>query len=297
MAIYFNNKILEPKVNGNSLEKRYATEMKEVADIFANFRRKGEKKSTLIFTRDFNKKWNKNKTTFKPCPPAAFPMVANVYLPDLGSVQIRYSKDPPTFDNNNRVTFTKGSMMFGDITAIEEDQMDLAWFLLRATNYIDKKMLKLEDKKQEFDNEFEKLKAQAKPYSLLFSEDRTEEELLAVAKVLFKDEEPIYEGGVSEIALSIWGKIKNGDKITEAERYKSLEKAILNEINKKGQSGQKVIIVNKEDGEKSESTPKLKAPIEIRKEKLLDEGLALGLAVDDGMTKDMLWTLIQNAKK
>lgn len=294
MAIYFNNKLLEPKKDGNSLEKRFYTELQEVKEVFDTFRKKGETKSTLIFARDFPKVWNSKHTTYKPAPPIALPMVANVYLSDLGSVQIRYSRNPPIV-NDNRVIWQNGNDLFFDTKSIGEDEMDLAWFYLKASDFLKKKIITLVNRKMEFDSDFDKLKKQAKPFALLFDENRTEEELLNVANTLFPDGMVNYSEGKSELAIKIWEFVKYGEQNNKPWNYTALEAALENEIGEKSinAKGQKILVAGQED-ETAGGTPLelLKAPVGVKREELSAQAAKLGI-VDTGQTKDILYSLIK----
>lgn len=299
MAIYFNNRLLEPKQDGNSLEKRFYVELQEVKKVFDTFRKKGEAKSTLIFTRDFPKVWNTKKTTYKPAPPIALPMVANIYLQDIGSVQIRYSKSAPIIGDNNRYIWQNTNDLFYETKSIGEDEIDLAWFYLKASDFLKKGVIKLVNKKQEFDSDFDKLKKQAKPFSLLFDDARTEEELLGVASVLFPDGKVSYDGGKSELAIQIWDFVKYGEQNGKPWNYDALVIALENEIknkatNKRGQ----VILTENEDSDDNEASPLelLKAPVGVKREELSAKAASLGIR-DEGQTKDMLYSLIKRAEK
>ena len=300
MAIYFNDRILEPLENGNSLEKRYFKELKEVKRVFDTFRKKGEVKSMLIFEREFNKVWNSRKTTYKPCPPIALPMVSNIYVDDLGSVQVRYSKDPPIY-NNNRLVWRKGSEMFDELRAISEDEMDFAWFILKATNYVEKGILKLVNKKNEFNRDFEKLKIQARPYALLFADERTEEELLNVVADMFPENVIFYEGsGIGELSLKIWEAVKIADANGSPWGYVELEQTLQKEIDKNITRKEKSIkIVKQESGLEDEDIPveMVKAPVGRKKDDLLKEAEEIGLPVNPTMTNNLIWSMIVAATK
>lgn len=298
MAIYFNNKILEPKPDGNSLERRYHEELKEVKKTFDLFRKRGETKSTLIFTRDFNKVWNSKKTTYKPAPPIALPLVSNIYVSDMGSVQIRYSKEPPLINDRGRMIWRTGSEIISDIKPISEDEMDLAWFIIHATSYLKRGIIKLVNKKVEFDKDFSKMRIQAKPYAMLFSEDRTEEELLNVVSNLFPPDTIKYENGISELAVKIWETVRVAENVGHPWGYAELEKAIMKEINKKADKQEvSVISVKQENGkEKEVAIPLLKAPINRKKEDLIKEAGELGIEVNSDMTNNFIYSLIQAHK-
>jgi len=303
MAIYFNDKILAPNTGGNTLEKRYAKELPEVKEVFDLFRRKGQEKSTLIFRRDFEKVYNRKKTSWKPAPPVALPMVANVYLEDLGSVQVRYSKEPPTIQDGKK-RYREADRMFDEITSISENEMDLAWFLLKATSYVDKGILKLENRKLEFDNKFDAIKRQAKPFALLFSDNRTREELIEVADIIFDEGGVNPDGNVSELAVSIWDKVKDGDARNKSYNYDSLYKALTRNNKGKTNQGQVVKIAKEDNADGDESGEgkgvtieggMLKAPAGVLKKDLVLKATAIGLDIDEEeMTRDFIYTMIKN---
>lgn len=296
MAIYFNNKILEPKLHGNSLEKRYESELTEVKELFAKFKRKSGEPSMLVFTRDVPEKWNRTKTKKMPAPPISLPLVSTVYLDDIGSVQIRYSPTPPNTDGNGKFSWGRSSMMFGEMTAIEETQMDLAWFLIKGTTYLKTGILRLVDKKQQMDADFDKLKIQAKPYSLLFSDDRTKEQLLAVANLVLDRVDE--EATMQELAINIWAKVKDNDVRKEKFGFRELEKAIVKEIDKSAHNGQKIVLAGENDGEnKGNIEVALKAaPQKVTREQLVMEATELGITVTDEMTKNVIFTLIEQKR-
>jgi hypothetical protein len=291
MAIYYNNRVLEPKENGNNLEKRYFKERKELKVLFDMFRKDAKGGSTLTLERDFPKVWNKNKTSFKPAPPVALPMVTNIYDEELGSIQIRYSKEPPIINSKNQHVYRNGALMFFDVRAITEKEMDFAWFMLKATNYLEKKMVKLVNKKVEFSGKFDELQKQAKANAILFDDNRAEPELVEFAKAVYPDGSTFKYESTRELAVKIWERTK----VTEAYGLiTSTYEKILN--NKREQQGRVVFDVKQENGVEVETEITLvKAPVGKRKAELVAEAEKLGITYTD-QTNDLLWSLILQKK-
>lgn len=160
MAIYINGKMLDPKKDGSSMEKKYYNDLEELKVLFAKFK-KGDAPAVLVFKREWAKKWNNSGTSYKPAPPINIPLRAGYYDKDGGgAIDIRYSESYP--DNiNGKLRWNKPTETIYEMYSVTENQMDLAWFLLRASKFFEKGVLKLVDVGVEIEAKWDTMTLQA----------------------------------------------------------------------------------------------------------------------------------------
>jgi len=169
MGIYFNDKLLHPKKEGNELEKRYFSEMGEIDTMF-------EKNGTIVLTRDVDRVADSKNQSFRAVVPFALPTEVPLYLDTLGSISIRYSKAPPQKQGKNIVYPTYRNFMFERMILTEKNK-DLAWFILKATNFIEggdpssKKVMRIYNPQKNVLDKASEVKRIAKVDALLMNED------------------------------------------------------------------------------------------------------------------------------
>lgn len=291
MAIYFNNLILEPKADGNSLQKRYHKELQEVKDLFKKFR-KGEKESVLTFGREYRKVYNKRKTSFKPAPPIAIPMNTSLYDPELGSVEVRYSRRPP-LRNGQTVTWQRDqeSLIFEMLT-VSENQLDLAWYLLKASPFVKNGIIKLIDKEVEYQGTFDKIKQQMEASAVIFGDDVTLENLMVIADLMFKGSIPTENVTQAELATRMWSLIEVNEKGKKANGFKDLLDTARKISGGMGtEATSEDIEVELANGEKL-LVRALNCPPKITNEKLFAKAAELGLPVE-GLSRNIIYSLIK----
>lgn len=300
MAIYMNDKVLEPKENGNSLEKRYFKERNEVMEMFDRFKVKGADKATILLTRDYKKKWNRSKTSYKPAPPLAMPTVANIYDQELGSIEIRYSSAPPIrVDKNLMWPRDKEASLMFETLALTSDKLDLAWFILKASNLLEKGVFTIVDSKAAFGKQFSEVILQKEVTNYIFDDDVTEEDLAKVAALFFEPNEINYEAvsGKEELAMKLITKALNDKDNPRNPGLKRLKEACirvgLDKEKPKNEEASQVIHFEFEGEEVSADL--VKAPADIMYNDILDEGKKLGLQTV-GKKKDVVYSMIQYVK-
>lgn len=294
MAIYFDGKILEPKESGTSLERKYFEELKDVKNLFARFKKPGQKESVILFSRDFKKIYNRTKTSYKPAPPIAIPMNVSVYDPSLGSIEIRYSKRPPVKAGNNLIWSRDGDSLMFETMSLTDKQLDLAWFLLKASDYVEKGIIKLVDKDLEFEGTFDSIKRQADAASLLFNDNVTLENLEVIASILFPKGEIGGYDSAKELATKIWNMVTIGENNKRAYNYDALIKAATKagRASKKEDRAQEVITVSLSEDEEL-TVPLLICPPKTKNETLFEKAESLGIPTDAGLSRDVLYSLIK----
>lgn len=170
MAIYFNDKILSPKKDGNEMEKLYADQLE---DVDAMFKSHG---GQILLSREVARIWDTEHNSFKPTPPISLPTMVPVYLDSLGAVSVRYSKTPPE-RNGERVTFPNTRLFVYENMLLTPKEKDLAWFILKATKFVQNgtqsssAFMKIEDPKKEMAQKASEVKRIVKVDSLLMNED------------------------------------------------------------------------------------------------------------------------------
>ena len=295
MAIYFNEKILEPKADGSSLQRRYYREKKEVEALFEKFRKNGAP-SVLMFRRDFVKKYNTKKTSYKPAPPVAVPANVHVYDDELGAVEIRYSKTPPIKSGKKLVWTADKDFMLSEVFTINEKNIDLAWFFLKASNYVTKGIVKLVDKDLEFKGSFSEVKRQMEASRILFDDDVTMERIETLAELVLPKEMKIEADTKEEYATKLWDIIVAGEKSRKEYNYDALMEA--NKKISKAQAAdyvdktkKQLILIVLADG-REVTVPEVKCPPKTKEETLEERAAAHGFPTE-GLTRDEIYSLIK----
>lgn len=90
----------------------------------------------LVLKRDSEQIWDITKTSYRPAVPFSLPVEAYVNLPSLGSVAVRYSKNAPVLVDRNYV-YTGNRIMIHDRLHLKEDQIDLAWYIIKASKFVE----------------------------------------------------------------------------------------------------------------------------------------------------------------
>lgn len=169
MGIYFNDKLLYPKADGNEIEKKYFSEMEEISAMFKD-------KKTIILERDVVREWDTKKQSTKAIVPFALPTEVPVYLDTLGAVSIRYSKAPPQLVDRKLVYPTFRNFMY-ERMIITEKNKDLAWFILKATTFVEggdpgnKKVIRISNPQKDILEKASEVKKIARVDALLMNDD------------------------------------------------------------------------------------------------------------------------------
>lgn len=278
------------------MEKRYATELDEVREMFNKFRIRGQEPATIVLTRDYNKQWNRSKTSYKPAPPMALPHRASTYTPDLGTIEMRYSRTAPEINNGKLIWNADKKALFFENMPLTENELDYAWFMLKGTNYLKNGIFKIVDAKTEYSKQFDEVLLQRDVQNLLFDDNVTEEQLAKVATEIFEPAEIDYKSisGKEELAIKIWQKVdarhKNKSKPNYADLKEICERFGLGKEPKKEEAPQ---VIGLDDG--SEIALE-KAPKEVTMEELREQAKELDISSFQ-KKKDVLYTLIKHAKE
>ena len=175
MANYFDGKIINPKLDGNPIEKAYAQGLAEVSALFDKY-----PEGTITLERKgVKKKWNVNKTSVQATPPISIPLRANIQVDSIGSVEVVFSRNPPLM-RNGRATWLMPHEMIFDNVVLTKKEIDYAWFMLKACDLLNIGELKVVDYGVEIDAKWDKMSDQADVAKFLFSPEITEAELVAV---------------------------------------------------------------------------------------------------------------------
>lgn len=130
MGIYFNHKLLSPNPDGSEIEKKYHKEQEELRALFAQFGGK------IMLKRDGNPIWDITRTSFRPFVPFALPVEVYIDLPSLGRVGVRYSETAPILVDKNYV-YTGNRLLIYDRIQVKDTQIDLAWYLIKACDFVE----------------------------------------------------------------------------------------------------------------------------------------------------------------
>lgn len=173
MAIYFEDKIVRPKKDGDEIEQMVYEGYERVTKMFK------EKGGVIVLDRDFHEKKDTTGTNSMPAPPIALPVSVPMYIDSLGAVNLRYSKSAPQRTNDGKTVIYPGSrLLVYDKMILTEKEKDLAWFMLEATEFIEKKgnsnpaaFLKINDPAQAVEEKISKLKRNALVDEYLLRDD------------------------------------------------------------------------------------------------------------------------------
>lgn len=296
MAIYFNDKLLEPKVNGTALEKRYYHEREEVKGIFDKFRKPGQKDAAILFGREWKKTWNSKKTSYKPIPPIMLPSNVHIYDNEMGSVEIRYSRRPPIRSGSRVVWTSDKDLMFNEIKSVSEQRLDFAWFLLKASDYVEKGIIKLIDKQAEYAGTFDSIKKQLEASKTIFDDDVTIEKVKAIAEIVLPKNITVTGDTKEEVATRFWEMVVKGTEQKKAYNYDAviaagerLSNAKLEEF--KELVDKNLITVETKDG-KTYNIPGIKCPARMKQENLELRAEDLDILFE-GLDRDELYSLVR----
>ena len=170
MAIYFNDKMLLPKKDGNELEQKYYNELADVTTLFK------EKKGAIVLVRDVERIWDSKRESYRPTVPYALPVEIPVYLETLGAVSVRYSKNPPQRQGKN-ITYPMNRIFVEERMYLTENTKDLAWFLLKATKFVkngdpnSNAFMRIDDPQAELVSKASKVKRISKVDALLINDE------------------------------------------------------------------------------------------------------------------------------
>ena len=170
MAIYFNDKVLSPKKDGNEMEKIYFKGLEEVNKKYK------ENGGTIVLVRDIKRISDTKGISFKPIVPFALPTSVPIYLEEMGAVSIRYSPSPPQREGKELIYPTYRNFMYERLILTEKNK-DLAWFLLKASNFIEdgdsssKKVMRIHNPEKNLEDKASEVKRIAKVDALLMNED------------------------------------------------------------------------------------------------------------------------------
>jgi len=286
MAIYIDGIQLQPKKDGTSLERKYFQEREEIKILFDKFR-KGLEPVTLIFKREFTKKWNQNKTSHRGVPPLAMPLVSPYYDDQLGAMQVRYSTSPPRKEGG-RLFWLKGVEIIDETFAINENSMDLAWFMLKASTFFQNGVLKLVDLGVEIEAKWDSLVIQTDVAKVLLSND-LEEGRLAKIFALFQDAKYTYDvkDSVSANAMKLWQIAMSDVQAGEGKTITELRTAINKTTPKEDQNKDVVEVEGKE-------YPVQQTPDGWKKDTILKEAERYAIELPKRvMSNDALYTILQ----
>ena len=288
MAIYQGDNQLHPKKDGTLLERKYYKEREEIRDLFNKFK-KGDEPASLTFTREFEKKWNRGGTSYLAPAPQAIPLKAIYSDSEIDSIEVRYSQAPPVKENG-KVRWIRPILMMDEFMSVNENQMDLAWFLLKMSGTFSSGTIKLVDQEVRIDAEWDTIMIQADVSKLLLSEYRTADELEQVFD-LFGEGKYTYNASesIKTNAVSLWriavGRDQDGEKQVFPQLKKVLE-SILNPVTAKATEGNVMV-----DGEEY---PIIPAPEGWKKKEILQEAENNGIELPKyPMKLDALYSILQ----
>lgn len=175
MGIYYEDKVLTPKSNGNTLEKMLFKGYKEIEDVF------NANGQSIMLEREGEPVWDMNHVSTRPIPPFALPMEISIYTEEWGAVNVRYSKYSPS-RNGKIVTYPTNRLLVGKTLLIKKEEKDLAWFLLLATKFVERDDINKETGIFKIYNPTTELKSKAEEVKRIASLD----------KYLSSSDSPIY---------------------------------------------------------------------------------------------------------
>jgi hypothetical protein len=285
MAIYLNDKILRANTDGSKLEREYKEGLEKVDKFFNRFRMEGSSTSYIQIRRNAkNRKRSMTTKKLKKLPTIALPVVVNYYDDELGATTIRYATEPPQRNANGGVNWGTKYVQFNEVMSITENQKDLAWFLLFASNLIKKGVYQIVDTKAEYEGTFSEIILKKNVVDALTSKDN--ELIVHLAKKFIS--ENVAKIDPVELAVRLHDFCEKNKKwedvYKEIKTFNSanvLEKEAVSEIEYDG-----------------EPVSMSKCPVEIKAADLREQAKELGIKMTTPpQTKDVLYSLIQHIKE
>lgn len=191
MGIYFEHKLLRPNPDGSEMEKRFHGELEEVRALFK------QHGGVIVLLRDSERVWDVKKESYRPFVPYSLPVEVYLYLDSMGSVSVRYSKNAPIYTDGKQYTYVNNRIFIEDRLHLTEEQIDLAWFILKATKFVElvdkdgtpikeqgsNRFLRIDNPLYRVKKETSKLKKIAKLDSLIYFDDSPLYDLDTVKRV------------------------------------------------------------------------------------------------------------------
>jgi hypothetical protein len=182
------------------------------------------------------------------------------------------------------------------VFTINEKNIDLAWFFLKASNYVTKGIVKLVDKDLEFKGSFSEVKRQMEASRILFDDDVTMERIETLAELVLPKEIKIEADTKEEYVTKLWDIIVAGEKSRKEYNYDALMEA--NKKISKAQAAdyvdktkKQLILIVLADG-REVTVPEVKCPPKTKEETLEERAAAHGFPTE-GLTRDEIYSLIK----
>jgi hypothetical protein len=285
--------MIEPKKDGTKLERRIFEEFEDVRVLLGKFKAP-DGSSTMQLSRDFNKIWDTTKTRYKPAPTIAIPQNIGMYDPDLGTIEVRYASTPPTKTKSGISWGRESKFMLREGMSISDKQIDLAWFILKASKVVENGILKVVDKQAEYEGSFKDMARQADVVAAIFDKNLTLETILEIA-ALVPTESPVGGASREEVAMKLWTIVESGEKNKKVYNFDSALKAIAKVKKANGAAatdGKEVVEVGLVNGEVL-SIARLKCPVTYSMEQMIKKANELNFPTE-GLDKDLLYSVIKH---
>ena len=285
MAIYLNDRILKADPKGSSIEREYYEGTEKVKKLFAKFRKKDEATAYIQIARNikdservFSMKTNKTKRV----PPIALPVEIPYYDDEMGATAIRYSATPPQATKEGGLTYATKYIEFRETLTITDKQIDLAWFLLFASNLVKKGIYQLVDVQAKYEGTYAEIMLRKDVVDYLSAD----EELLKHIAQKF-----INEAFVRLEPIELFVKVNGW--LEANKRWEEVHGEILKF------NGDNILSKNKLTDIEWDGEPvqMLQCPAGVKAQELKAEAVSLGIKLTvPPQTKDVLYSLIQHIK-
>lgn len=285
MAIYLNDAMLKPDPKGNKLEREYHAGLQKVNDLFEKFKVEGNDAAYLqIARKDAPYVLSMTSGKRKKVPPIALPATIPFYDDEMGAVTIRYSTAPPQRTPNNTFTWTTKYIQFREMLTLTDKQKDLAWFLLFASNLVQKGIYQLVDIKSQYEGTFNDILTKKNVIDAITANDADLLKMVAstfISESLVTLDRKELVGRVYEWLEKtkkwdlVWGSI---------EHFNSKRKLSTSNLSELEYEGEQVIVTA--------------CPASVSQKELIDQAKELNIKITTPpQRKDILYSLIEHVKK
>lgn len=174
MGVYFEEKLLLAKKDGNDLEKIYYEGLARIEKLFDKY------DGTIRLERiDLSPTYDIKNLNSKPIPPIALPTEYPFYLDSMGAINVRYSKGAPQRQGKS-IIYPVNKLFVSNFLTVTRANKDFAWILFEVSNFVrmdgkedlgNAAFLKIDDPKEEIRGKASEVKRIAQVDSYLMFDD------------------------------------------------------------------------------------------------------------------------------
>ena len=214
----------------------------------------------------------------------ALPVTIPYYDDELGATVIRYATSPPEKTDSGKTSWSTKYIEFRGNIVITDKQKDLAWFLLFASNLVEKGVYQLVDIQAKYEGTFNDIVT--KKNVLDFITGKNEDVIRNVAIKFISESYSRFE--LQELASRV------NEWLEETKQWSAVWDFIRKSTSEKILQGESISALEWE----GEEVFMMKCPPDVKHADLKGEAQSLGIKITaPPQTKDVLYSLIQHIRE